>query len=429
MSSFGKQFIAAAVKEQSVADFMRFGVIDHLFKANEVEVYEFTKSFLKKYGKLPDAQTIFQHTGEELGAAPETSEYYHDLLQARNTELSLKSAMKKSSEQLSAETKDPEEALKILIEACMLLVQQKHSKKIVDFRMAHDAVVQAYTATYKEADARLRMGWPTFDDMSGGIGRGDLLSMVGFTAAGKTWQMLNSAMYGWREANLKYMLTKDESFLQGASRMFISMEMDHTIIQQRMAAMHTHLPMNHIKFAALSTGHMKQLKKGLMEIQGYGAPFWIVDGNLSATVEEAVLLARQLKPDAVFIDGAYLMKHPKEHDRYRRVAENADLMKQELASLMPVVASWQFAKGVVKKKQKGEKIGLDDIGYAYAIAEVSSLVLGLFENDSIETLLTRMIEIMKGRSGEVGSFMTNWDFYNMNFDEYVPEDISNLDFS
>lgn len=427
--SFGKQFIAAAVKEQSVSDFLRFGVMDHLFKANEVEIYDFTKGFLKQYGKLPTADTIFAHTGEELTPAPETSEYYYDLLQQRNTELSLKGAMKKASENLSAETKNPDEALQILISACMTLVQQKHSKKIVDFRMAHDAVIQAYTATYKEEDARLKMGWPTFDEMSGGIGKGDMLSMVGFTMAGKTWQMLNSAMHGWRKANTAFLLTGDDKYLQGASRMFISMEMDHSIIQQRMAAMQTHLPMNHLKFAALSTPGLKKLKKGLLEIQGYGAPFWIVDGNLSATVEDAVLLARQLKPDATFIDGAYLMKHPTEKDRYRRVAENADLMKQELASLMPLVASWQFSKGVVKKKQKGEKIGLDDIGYAYAIAEVSSIVLGLFETDNVETLLRRIIEVLKGRSGEVGSFMTNWDFYNMDFEEYIEQDLGDLQFT
>lgn len=426
--SFGKQFIAAAVKEQSVADFLRFGNMDHLFKANEVEIYDFTKGFLKQYGKLPTEDTIFAHTGEELTKAPETAEYYYDLLQARNTELTLKASMKKASENLSAENKDPDEALKILMDACMLLVQQKHQKKIVDFRQAHDTVVQAYTAAYKEEDAKLMLGWPTFDEMSGGIGKGDLLSMVGYTMAGKTWQMLHSAMHGWRKANMLYLATGNDIHLQGSSRMFVSMEMDHTIIEQRMAAMQTHLPMNHLKFAALSTTGMKKLKKGLLEIQGYGSPFWIVDGNLSQTVEDTVMLARQLKPDATFIDGAYLMKHPKENDRYRRVAENADLLKQELASLMPVVASWQFSKGVVKKKAKGEKVGLDDIGYAHAIAEVSSIVLGLFETDSVETLLRRVIEVLKGRSGEVGSFMTHWNFHDMNFDEYIEQDLGDLQF-
>ena len=87
-------------------------------------------------------------------------------------------------------------------------------------------------------------------------------------------------------------------------------------------------------------------------IKGYGAPFYVVDGNLTATVEDIWTLARQLKPDAIFIDGAYLVKHPKERDRYRRVAENAELMKRELAALAPTVCSWQFAKTAAKKNKK-----------------------------------------------------------------------------
>ena len=102
------------------------------------------------------------------------------------------------------------------------------------------------------------------------------------------------------------------------------------------------------------------------------APFYVVDGNLAATVEDIWALARQLKPDAIFIDGAYLVKHPKERDRYRRVAENAELMKSELAALAPTVCSWQFAKSAAKKnKKQGEKPDLEDIGYTDAIAQVS----------------------------------------------------------
>ena len=121
------------------------------------------------------------------------------------------------------------------------------------------------------------------------------------------------------------------------------------------------------------------------------------------------------------------MKHATERDRYRRVAENADLMKQELAALAPTTVSWQFAKSASKKK-KGEQVTGDDVGYSDAIYQVSSVLMGLFEPDSVETLNRRKVEILKGRKGEVGSFVTNWNFTRMDFSEILSTNISDLQF-
>ena len=89
--------------------------------------------------------------------------------------------------------------------------------------------------------------------------------------------------------------------------MFVSMEMDILSIEQRLAAMHTNVKMNAVKKAAMSTVRAEEAQaRAEGRCQGFKAPFWVVDGNLTATVDDVLLLARQLKPDAVFIDGAYL---------------------------------------------------------------------------------------------------------------------------
>jgi DnaB-like helicase C terminal domain len=159
-------------------------------------------------------------------------------------------------------------------------------------------------------------------------------------------------------------------------------------------------------------------------------PFWVVDGNFKATVEDIWVAARQLKQDAIFIDGAYLLKHPTERDRYRRVAENADLIQQELSNIAPTVCPWQFSREAAKKiKNKGpDQVSLEDIGYSDVIGQVSSLVLGLFEGDSPETVKQRRIEILKGRNGEVGGFITRWDWVGMHFEEVLDEPIETLSF-
>ena len=415
-------FISAVLAEKSVAAFLQHGPIDHLFKASEAVVYEFVRDFVKQYHSLPTPETVEAHTDEELVPHSEPAAYYFDLLEMRHVEMALKQGMKSASDLLLPENKDPMQALQVLTEAAMQLIARHNAKQVVDFRDAYDALMADYVAKWNSADEYgLQLGWPTLDKMTGGLVRGDVLSMIGRPGQGKTMLMLAAAVHGWRKA-----ATNDEI---DQSRMFVSMEMDGLPLQQRLAAMQAQVPAGQLKHATLTTKGLGKLKSGLTEIKGYASPFWVVDGNLTSTVEDIWVLARQLKPAAIFIDGGYLVKHPTERDRYRRVAENADLIKSELAAIAPTVCSWQFAKSAAKKNlKKGDKPTLEDIGYSDAIAQVSSIVLGLFEEESVETLKQRRIEILKGRGGEVGSFRTRWDWVAMDFSEIEDEEVSELQF-
>lgn len=419
-------FLSAALAEGSVHSILGHGNIDDLFKGTEPPVYVFAKEFAKKYGKLPDQETLVAHLGDEGLLTPhkEKAEYYLDLMVLRHVEMELKKGMKKASDLLLPENKNPEKALEEIAASVMALARVKHQKAIVDFRDALDLIMGDYVAKYTSEDAHgLMFGWPSLDDVTGGCTKGDVISMVGRPAQGKTWQMLYGAKHGWNESELPQNITPQ-------SRMFVSMEMTVLPIEQRLAAMQTHVPAGKLKLAALSSTAVSKLKKGLTLIKGFKEPFWVIDGNLGLTVEDIWQMARQLKPDAIFIDGAYLIKHPTERDRFRRVAENADLIKKELAPIAPTVCSWQFARSASKKK-KGEKVDLDDIGYTDAIGQVSSIVLGLFQEETAETLVQRRVEILKGRNGETGSFVTNWQFDGhkaMDFSEVKDEPVEELQF-
>ena len=403
---------------------MEYGKIDKLFKANEVTAFQFVKSFAKEYGAMPTPETIEAHTGEKLVPHKEVSGYYYDLMDVRHVEIELKRAMKEVSDLLLPDNKDPEAALKAVVEAAMGLVATKYRKNLVDFRHCYEMIIADYAKKSLAGDEHgLQFGWPTLDKATGGLVKTDLISFVGRPGRGKTWQMLYGAHHGWKKAGAK----TDPEFDQ--SRLFVSMEMSVLAIQQRLAAMQAHLPASNLKHGALITKSFKKLKHDLIEIQGYGAPFYVVDGNLTATVDDICMMAHQLKPAAIFIDGAYLLQHPYERDRFRRVAENCDLIKKQLAPIAPTVCSWQFAKSAAKKNlKKGEKPELEDIGNTDAIAQHSSLVLGLFEEDTVETLQCRNVRILKGRSGETGEFRTRWNFGIMDFTEIEKASVSDLQF-
>jgi hypothetical protein len=76
---------------------------------------------------------------------------------------------------------------------------------------------------------------------------------------------------------------------------------------------------------------------------------------------------------------------------------------------VPVVISYQFNREV-KKGAKAANVGVENIAYTDAIGQLSSVVLGLLQDESVETMMQRRIEILKGRSGEQGSYDINWIF-------------------
>jgi replicative DNA helicase len=411
--TIGKRFVASALATTSIAEWLSFGSIEHLFKPSEVELYGFVSEHVKKYGAMPAPGTIEAHLSEELAIAPEPPAYYHDLMQTRYVEQELKRGMKAAADKLGLTGKDPAGALLILGETVMQLIAKKNQRQVTDFRDAYDEIVTDYVAKYTSEDgAGLRLGWPTVDGMTGGLVRGDFMSLIGRPATGKTMQLLYAAHHGWEE--------------QGACQMFISMEMKPLPIKQRLTAMHASIPATKLNNAELSSGYLAKMKASLLEVKGAKSAFWVVDGNFTSTVEDVWMMARQLKPDGIWIDGGYLLQHPRERDRFKRVAENAELIKQMLSDLAPTVVSWQFAKPPKEKKKQAQ--GLDDIGYSDAIAQVSSLVLGNLAQDSAETLMSRLIDILKGRKGETGKFRTHWDWVKMNFAEIAEEEVSELQY-
>jgi replicative DNA helicase len=416
-TTLGKLFLASAVSQGQPATLLSFGDIAHVFTPTEAPLWDFVAGFMKEFGKLPEATTVLVHTGEELPVAAEPPEYYLELLQARHVEREVKRTLKLADGMLGVNDKNPDGALAAIVECAQRLTMQRMQHQVVDFREAYDVIVPTYAAQYTAEDgAGIHMGWPTLDEMTGGLFPGDSVGIVGKKGLGKTWQMLYGCHHGWKQ--------------QGACQMFVSMEMPTLQIEQRLAAMEASISAVQLKHAALSSKGLSKLKGALTEIKTANAALWLVDGNFAATVEEIDGLARHLKPDSIWIDGGYLMKHPTERDRYKRVAENAELIKRELAAKCPTVSSWQWSRDGSKKQKKkfGERPDLDDIGYSDAIGQTCSIVLGLFEDDNIETMAARVIEILKGRGGEVGRFRTRWDFNHCDFTEIVEEAIEDLKF-
>lgn len=417
MSQLTKMFISSLVQGQNVGQLLDLGKVDHLFKEYEQPMFDFLMNHAKQYGKFPSYETVKAHTKEDLPKVTEPAKYYRDLLQEKWVQEVIKTAMTDAQKAMVNNPTSASEAMNLLGSAVMQVQFQKNSNKLVDFTKSAGTLIPAYVALqHAESGMGTQFGWPTLDAMSGGIGKGDLISFVGRPAMGKTWFLLWAALHAHQKQKKKVL--------------FISMEMAIMPIQLRLAAMIFNMPYTKYLKGQLSSKLWEKFKAGITALGHFDVPFYVVDGNLSATVEDAWSLVTALQPDSVYIDGGYLMQHPKERDRFKRVAENCNLMKMTLSPLAPTTVSWQFSRSAAPgKKKKGEKPGLEDIGYTDSIGQDSSLVAGISQPESLETYQQREVDILKGRNGEQGKFLTYWDFLKMDFNEIEAVPIDQLNFS
>ena len=385
--------------EKGFHKFLDYQFTESMFRGDESDLYGFIREHVGKYGKLPDRKTVKKWAKGEKIPLPvpeeiiEPPEFYYDKLEHRNLKLELLQAMK-DAEQHRPE--DPQQALEILSGHVLDLNTHRLRTKLVNIVEDGMTIVgKEFAKAVHGDDKGLMFGWPTLDEMSGGLRGGDLVSIIGRPGMGKTYMALHGMINAW---NVNY------------TTLFVSMEMNSTPVVQRVVSMYTHTSIGELKTGQVSTKKYKQMSQ-LMDGLSGGHGMWVADGRLSVSVNDLALLCRQLQPDVVYIDGAYMLRSENSRvARYERINQNTEDVKILAEELnIPIVQTFQFNRGMTKKKEI-EDVDLEDIAGSDAIGQLSSLVLGTFQDDNIETKLCRKIRVLKGRSGEQGEFLINWRF-------------------
>jgi replicative DNA helicase len=410
----GVKTLKALIQQGEQLKYVRARLNSALFVGEEQAVFDWVAGFMAKYAKLPTLETLTPHFPiiAEL-SAPEAAGYYLDLLQNRFEYNTINQANLDAQAILKTDKTQTAKAREVLRSAVGACIAQAHRMQLTDFgKEGKELLTAAYKQTLVGADYSGIFGWPTLDYQTQGIMPGDLVSFVGRPATGKSWLALYLALANWLQKHRRVLLC--------------SMEMNTLAICLRIAAMYAGLPAAQIKKAALSTGTFESYFISLDGLSSEEGGLWVLDGNLAACPEDIYELAHTLGCDGVVIDGAYLTRHRnKKLDRYTRVAENAETMKACSGDLgMWTAASWQLKREAAAKTKKhkgkpqGEKADLEDIGYSDAIGQLSSIVIGLMQEESVETINGRWLEILKGRNGETGKLHIKWDFQTTDFSEF-----------
>ena len=411
----GGQLLLALVQAQDAQEFNRYQLSESMFFGTEVPIFNFVAEHVEKHHKLPNIITM-QEQFPDLPKAVEPPEYYLGHVEKRYTHKTLNTVLLDAN----ALMKDQEawQALSLVEEMVQHIRMRELGKAITDFGNSSIVTDEITRLMLAGEDSGLKLGWPTLDKMSGGLRGGDVVSIIGRPAMGKTWFILFMAYFlWWHKKN---------------SALVVSMEMDVLSIAQRLMGITSGVRANHIRTGELTTVESIRLGKTLKTAQKLPSHLWLMDGNLNAQVDQIFTAVKQLQPSALFIDGAYLLGHPNERlNKYQRVDANVELIKRRASECkIPVICSFQFNRDAVKKwkGKKDEGGGLEDIAHADAIGQISSIVLGMKQEDTVETAKQRVIDVLKCRTMSAAKFNVNWNFNTMDFNEVIPEKASQLKF-
>lgn len=409
--SHGTKFLAKLLIEGKVTRLLEYGDLTEMFATeDEQKAYQYVRDHVRKYSSFPTADSVWEHTKLDIAEdPPEAAEYYLDRLRQKHIQVTLHKAASQCDELFSSQKLDDSVKAVEILRTATFEALRKTQVMLYDVRDAEEAIkAEQVKMTAGDKLYSIKFGWPTLDEMTSGFMGGDLISLVGRPSTGKSYLALYAAMRAWDEYD--------------ATILFVTLEMKALLLIQRLVSMASKAPLKALK--KHSFFEFKDAIEGAMAgFKTKGAPFWILDKGSALTVREVETMARFLKPDFIVVDGAYMLKHEnKKLGRYERVAENTEMLKDCSTDLdVPTLALFQFARSAEKKK-KNEEPGLEDIGYTDVVGQISTVAMGLFEEETgVQQVKRRKINILKGRNGEKGMFYVKWDFENMDFSEWDPK--------
>lgn len=407
-SVHGRRLLQALLADKRGTEkYLAFGLDEEHFVGEEIDLWDKVAGHVSKYGRLPKPTTIDVTIPEDLDSA----EYYLAKTRERYQYRTLRSAVMEAHSLLA--DKETDAALDIIRGATTKLIQKSGGVHLVDL-MSDGAKLlddEYQLLTKLNTNPGILTGYPYLDRQSGGMRGGDVLAIVGRPQQGKTYQLLYMGHHAWDT--------------QGKRVLFVSMEMKPLPVIQRLTAMHQHTSITLLRKAEIPKAKHKQMIESMQVESSTHDKFWIVDGNLAASIQDITLLCHQMQPDAVYIDGAYLVRNDedKRMPRWERIGSVLETAKSAIATDMgvPVFTSYQFNKEGAKAKD------LENIGGTDIIGQIASVVLALHEREKDEGAYDarKRVDVIKGRHGESGQFWINWIFDQppfMRFDE-IPGEI------
>lgn len=371
----------------------------------EVEVHGWIDNYLSQFGRLPTVEATEEATSTVFVELTDNNLDYHlDQLRDRNLFYSIRDPYNRLQSALSSQDLDGArsavEALSALQSSGVLSRQHVRFKTLRD---AYGEVIEHYDRNHGHGGVTgVTTGWSYLDDLTGGFQPGDLITLVARMGVGKTMLLLHLARHAW---------------LNGHKILFVSMEMLSRQLCRRHVAMMTGVDPTLLRKSMLSTAAWQRVQQQMYEDSVHPLENYVyLEGELGRSVDAVRSAIDEVRPDIVFIDGAYFLQ-PRGY--YRSSVERIEAMVNQLKSItidtdLPIAITTQFNRDSGSRGRGGS---LETIRNSDAYGTDSSLVMSIMDGLPPDEKTRRILRILKGREGEAGAFEIRYQFRPTDFSQ------------
>jgi replicative DNA helicase len=399
----GLLFSLAVIENKGPLSFLSsFRLSKEFFIKEEQIILDIMSKHVELYKELPTKSLIEIETGYTLPVLPieNNVQFWADEVRKRyaveNSFSLCKEAMSKISEG------DIDNAANIATKLTRILVEGQTKTKVYSLEDTIDTLLDLHNkARLNIREFGVPFGLGFLDYRSGGAQGGDLICLAGLPSSGKTFMLMHMAL---------------SAHAQGSSILFIPTEMSEVQYHRRAIALRNNINVNKIKFGGLTTTIGEEVikydKQLLSEMPN---KFYMTDASMSLGVLDVKSAAYVYKPDAIYVDGAYLLR-PEFYakTRYEIVSSVAESLKTLAKEMnIPIFATYQLNKRS------------EDIYQSAVVRQLASIVIEMSDCDNEiigagqwdNTRKPKLLNITKGRDGEEGNTIIIIDTYHTRITE------------
>ena len=402
MSSVGFGLLRSVLTTETTLSILtEVGIDETFFQGSEKRAYSFITDFFADYGNYPipetvsieiDHPTCFQHLTDE------PSEFWVQKVKERRRHNLSNAGLTAIRDKLEEE--DIDGAVEKFGNIYSDLKATYTEFRAIDLRDAERDVIQRHNLVQTQRSMPgIPFGFPYLDAVSGGLQPGDSSVIAGLTGSGKTFLALRVALTAW---------------YSGANVLCLCTEMPVEQVARRILAMEATIDTTNLKLGRLSGFGVRralQIIDSPLFVDGSdrGNFFKLLPGGLYSELNDILLVARELHPDILVIDGASLIRiRGHKAGRWERMIDVMEAVKNfVMAESLTSLSTYHF-----NKQNPGTTEGIYG---GLAMSQLASMVMAFeFERkedrENSNPIQYRILRLLKGRDGETGKIRV---LYNM----------------
>jgi len=404
MASIEHLVISKIIEEQSIHEATRAGIKPVYFSNDWENVYRWLLDYNQKHGAVPTERAFHTAYGD-ISVEDTTSETFSGLFEELLDAYRTRTVVAAVTDAMGPLDKDNvTEAMSILSKG--LQAAGTETARLRDFNIVEgwEKQLQMYREMRDNPNALqgIPTGFAGLDRVTYGLRPQQFIVMVGEPKRGKS---------------LFELIMANACHRHGLVPLFISFEMSVAEQRSRFYSLIAKIPYERILSGQMSEAEFDRLEKSMRMMKNM-QPFMMSEDSSSLTTISAIAgKIQEYQPDAVFIDGMYLMDdengEPKGTPQaltnitrgVKRLAQRFDI---------PIVGTSQVLSWKLNNKRT-RAITADSIGYTSSFVQDADLVLGVERNPDLDD--QAIIRVVEARTAPHAEIHVKWDWKTMEFDE------------